>query len=58
MNQLFIALAEELESKAEVNVEKIAVQRADGTLEEKRIIKGKIGVFNKKGSEQTDLRVE
>ena len=51
----FYSIAEELESKAEVNVEKIAVQRADGTLEEKRIIKGKIGVFNKKGSEQTDL---
>ena len=52
---VFFDIAEQIREKANVNFERTRVIDENGNAYEKRIIKGDLGKFNKKGSESTDL---
>ena len=52
---VFLDVAEQIREKANVNFARTRVIDENGNVHEKRIIKGDLGKFNKKGSESTDL---
>ena len=52
---VFLDVAEQIREKASVNFARTRVIDEKGNVHEKRIIKGDLGKFNKKGSESTDL---
>ena len=52
---VFLDVAEQIREKANVNFARTRVIDEKGRVYEKRIIRGDLGKFNKKGSESTDL---